>query len=242
MSTEENLSTTGYELIPVSIRPKGYYLDFPLRYQLFIFGMATLFLVMSFYEGNISGLIMSMSLFLVGGYWLLETKERKHRALYLESYSFPSTIKDGVRKQYPFLSDEELALVLQGLRQYFQLWDLAGNNGMVAMPSRVVDVAWHEFILTTRQYEEFCNNGFGRFLHHTPAAAAETSQEIKDGWKEAWRVACEWEEIDQKLPSRLPFLFALDSALDIPNGFKHSLDNDYATGEILKDDGCECGG
>lgn len=244
-------------LIPVSIRPKGYYLDFPLRYQLFVFGMAVFFTVMSFYKGDIWGLTMSMFLFLIGGSWWLDTKERKRRAIYLESYPFPSTIKDEVRKQYPFLSDDQLALVLQGLRQYFQLCNLAGkkfsirdgaifsriislprNKRMVAMPSRVVDVAWHEFILSTRLYEEFCNNGIGRFLHHTPVTAAETPQEVIDGGKEAWRVACEWEEIDQQSPSRLPFLFAIDTALDIPDGFKHSLDNEYATEETQMNNGC----
>jgi hypothetical protein len=261
MGTGENLSTKAeYELIPVSIRPKGYFLDFPLRYQLLIFGMAILFTVMSFYKEDIWWLTMSMFLFLMGGFWRLETKERKRRAIYLESYPFPSTIKDGVRKRYPFLSDEQLALVLQGLRQYFQLCNLAGrkflirdgaiysriislprNKRMLAMPSRVVDAAWHEFILTTRLYQEFCKNGIGRFLHHTPTAAAETPQEVIDGWKEAWRVACEWEEIDQQSPSRLPFLFAIDTALDIPDGFKHSLNNDYATEEIIIDNGCGCG-
>lgn len=261
MSTREDLSVKAENgLVPVLIRPKGYYLDFPLRYQLFIFGMAVLFTVASFYKGDIWWFTMSIILFLIDGYWLLETKERKRRAIYLESYPFPSTIKDGVREQYPFLSDDQLALVLQGLRQYFQLCNLAGrkflirngtiysriislpgNKQMMAMPSRVVDVAWHEFILTTRLYEEFCNNGIGRFLHHTPATAAQTRQEVIDGWKESWRVACEWEEIDQRLPSRLPFLFAIDAALDIPDGFKHSLDNDYATEEILTDNSCGCG-
>ncbi len=42
---------------------------------------------------------------------------------------------------------------------------------MVAMPSQVVDVAWHELILHTRLYQHVCRKGLGRFLHHTPAQA-----------------------------------------------------------------------
>jgi hypothetical protein len=46
---------------------------------------------------------------------------------------------------------------------------MTNENKMVAMPSRVLDVAWHEFILNTARYNYFCKNGIGRFIHHTPA-------------------------------------------------------------------------
>src|SRR3954452_16226916 len=36
------------------------------------------------------------------------------------------------------------------------------------MPSKVVDVGWHEMILRTREYHEFCRRAFGEYLHHTP--------------------------------------------------------------------------
>ena len=35
-------------------------------------------------------------------------------------------------------------------------------------PSLAVDLAWHEFILFTRQYAAFCQTTFGRFIHHSP--------------------------------------------------------------------------
>ena len=40
------------------------------------------------------------------------------------------------------------------------------------MPSRVVDIAWHEMILFTREYHAFCDRAFGRYLHHSPDAVA----------------------------------------------------------------------
>ena len=36
-------------------------------------------------------------------------------------------------------------------------------------PSLIVDLAWHEFILFTRYYQEFCMTNFNRFIHHTPS-------------------------------------------------------------------------
>lgn len=35
-------------------------------------------------------------------------------------------------------------------------------------PSLKVDYAWHEFILFTRCYHDFCNQHFGRYIHHHP--------------------------------------------------------------------------
>jgi len=31
-----------------------------------------------------------------------------------------------------------------------------------------IDRIWHEFILHTKHYHEFCNTNFGEYLHHTP--------------------------------------------------------------------------
>ena len=35
-------------------------------------------------------------------------------------------------------------------------------------PSETVDRGWHEFILCTRTYSEFCQRYFGRTIHHEP--------------------------------------------------------------------------
>jgi len=35
-------------------------------------------------------------------------------------------------------------------------------------PSETVDRGWHEFILCTRTYSEFCQRYFGRIIHHEP--------------------------------------------------------------------------
>jgi len=37
----------------------------------------------------------------------------------------------------------------------------------------IIDEMWHNFILFTRDYEEFCTRCFGLFLHHTPTSKTE---------------------------------------------------------------------
>lgn len=43
-----------------------------------------------------------------------------------------------------------------------------GNRGM-AMCSREVDEVWHNHILFTEEYRDFCQSTYGGFMHHKPA-------------------------------------------------------------------------
>lgn len=145
------------------------------------------------------------------------------RLRYLETYRFHSALRKKVQARYPHLSDDNITLVFDTLREYFFMTHRAGKT-MVAMPSQVVDVAWHEFILFTRAYKEFCDRGLGRFLHHTPTEAMKTPTLAQEGIKRAWRLACTAEKIDPKKPDRLPMIFAIDALLMIPDGFHYVLD------------------
>jgi hypothetical protein len=49
---------------------------------------------------------------------------------------------------------------------YLQL--CAANTGPALVPSKMVDIGWHAFILHTMDYAEFCQRIAGRFLHHVP--------------------------------------------------------------------------
>ena len=44
----------------------------------------------------------------------------------------------------------------------------AKNPGESFAPSDAVDIAWHTFILHTRDYAAFCERIAGRFIHHDP--------------------------------------------------------------------------
>jgi len=161
---------------------------------------------------------------------------------YIEAYSFHPAIRQKLKSKHAGLSDAQLDLVFQALRDYFYICNRAKRR-MVSMPSQVVDDAWHEFILFTRAYQSFCRRALGRFLHHTPAEAMLSPTSAQDGIKRAWRLACLKEKINPKKPTDLPLIFAIDAQLGIANGFRYSIDcrsgdNSYCAGSI----GCSSGG
>lgn len=145
------------------------------------------------------------------------------RDKYIKGYEFPQTIRNNVAKTYPHLNEIELNQVVRGLKDYFHLI-AQSNRKMIAMPSQVVDAAWHEFILFTREYDQFCAKALGHFLHHTPAEAMKSQVRAQDGIKRAWRIACHLENINPHKPTRLPAIFALDALLKIEDGFHYQLD------------------
>jgi hypothetical protein len=93
------------------------------------------------------------------------------------------------------------------------------------MPSQVADDLWHEFILYTKAYEDFCKQAFGRFLHHTPAAVlAPGARSSNEGLRRVWFQCCKQENIDPRNATRLPLLFALDAKFNIPGGYRYAPD------------------
>ncbi|BAP46055.1 putative uncharacterized protein [Pseudomonas sp. StFLB209] len=143
----------------------------------------------------------------------------------IRDYVLPGGLFDALRQQHPHLQIKDCQLVAQGLRQFFLAYHKSGYR-YVSMPSQVVDDLWHEFILHTRAYEEFCHKAFGRFFHHTPAAAlgAKAAAQSDAGLRRTWWYACHEENINPRSALRLPLLFALDAKLAIAGGFVYALD------------------
>ena len=56
----------------------------------------------------------------------------------------------------------------QALQEALRFLFLVSLHNEVLTPSHRVDLAWHEFILTTRSYHKFCQHHFGRYIHHSP--------------------------------------------------------------------------
>ena len=44
----------------------------------------------------------------------------------------------------------------------------AANPQRQFRPSKQVDLGWHQFILNTHDYADFCDRIAGRFIHHVP--------------------------------------------------------------------------
>lgn len=155
------------------------------------------------------------------GYFFFVTRAKQQLA-FIENYEFHPSLRKKVSEKYPHLTEKQVSLVFDGLRTYFHICNKAKRK-MVAMPSQVVDVAWHEFIVFTRAYEQFSKKAIGRFLHHTPTEAMSSPTVAHEGIKRAWRLSCAKENINPKTPTKLPLLFAIDTQLEIEGGFKYLL-------------------
>lgn len=175
----------------------------------------------------------------------------RSRQQFIDNYQLPAGLLQRVRQTYPALDDKQLALVEAGLRQFFRL-SLAAKRQAVAMPSQVVDELWHNFILYTRNYQQFCKRAFGHYLHHTPAVVMGGRKSQRGAIRRAWHLACKEEGIQPGKPSRLPLLFELDALLAIANGFVYrpdcrlpGVDNSgsYCGADLGSDSGCaSCSG
>lgn len=55
---------------------------------------------------------------------------------------------------------------------------LCGTSDNTFTPSEVIDEMWHTFLLSTKDYDDFCQDYFGKKIHHSPdAIISEASKE-----------------------------------------------------------------
>jgi hypothetical protein len=147
--------------------------------------------------------------------------EQRRREEYIANYQFPRALRERFRIEHPELTDKQQMLVWSALREYFQLCRMARHK-MVAMPSIITDDAWHDFILFTREYHDFCSNAFGRYLHHSPATGS-NYRAMTDASLLAWQLACKRMHQPPSVPLQLPLLYAVDADLKIPGAPAYSL-------------------
>ena len=81
------------------------------------------------------------------------------------------------------------------------------------MPSRAVDIAWHEMILMTRAYHAFCDRAFGHYLHHSPESVMD--EPMRDS------LARTLAAVDSRsaMLAGVPLLFAIDGELGLEDGY-----------------------
>jgi hypothetical protein len=73
------------------------------------------------------------------------------------------------------LSDEAASQLFIDTRKFLYL---CGTYNGRWVPSRDIDAGWHEFILFTREYNDFCFKHFGRFIHHSPTKIGEKTDPL----------------------------------------------------------------
>jgi hypothetical protein len=142
-----------------------------------------------------------------------ERKDKTTGAAFIKSYVFPTGVGEKLGQKYPHLSDDQLLQTLEALKDYFLICLHAGaisKGAAIAMPSIVVDHAWHEFILNSHAYTEFCDTAFGGYLHHRPGNEKQVTP-----FQSAARLAGKQQ---LTMLAGLPLLFAIDNALAIDGG------------------------
>jgi hypothetical protein len=75
-------------------------------------------------------------------------------------------------KNYLAQSAEEAARLFRELKRYLFLSQLHTAHD-IPMFSVRVDEVWHQFVLFTAEYSDFCQRCIGSFLHHVPNEAPE---------------------------------------------------------------------
>jgi len=150
------------------------------------------------------------------------TNPRAKRLEFVANYRAPQGLRQKFAEENPSLTNQQIDRVFDALGSYF-LYCAHAPGHIIGMPSKIVDEAWHTFILFTAEYESFCRKGFNKFLHHTPAAVLSIHGTPGSAVLRTWRMACEREGINPKQPTRLPDLFSLDAELEIEGGVYYIL-------------------
>src|SRR5688572_14802468 len=117
---------------------------------------------------NIIGFFALAAIVTCVGAWVCIARRRAGREAFLRSYEIPAAVLAKFAREHAGLSEQQRQLVARGLQQFFLAY-LKSGFAYVAMPSKVADDLWHEFILFTREYHDFCEQAFGRHLHHAPS-------------------------------------------------------------------------
>jgi hypothetical protein len=136
---------------------------------------------------------------------------RKRRRAFIQGYEFPLALKNKLRDELE--ADRPVNVALEGLREWYLACLAAGPKASLGMPSRAVDIAWHEMILMTRTYHHFCERAFGYYLHHSPEAVMD--EPMRDSLARTLHAV---EGSGVTMMAGVPLLFAIDEELGLEGG------------------------
>lgn len=63
---------------------------------------------------------------------------------------------------------QERSMAERIMNEALAFLDVMGQTGEGMSPSQAVDPGWHTFMLHTEDYEKWCTERYGRFMHHAP--------------------------------------------------------------------------
>lgn len=93
----------------------------------------------------------------------------------LDNYDYTSLKNRLMSKE--FFPEDKADYLLAAYQRFFSLRFVADSP---ISPTREIDNIWHLHILDTKEYEKFCNEVFGKFVHHIPREVAATKPVPKD--------------------------------------------------------------
>ena len=167
----------------------------------------------------------------------LHQRKLAERIVFIERYRFPIVLRNRLAEALSTLDAAGLDRVLENLRLFFML--VATRPGVtLGMPSRAVDIAWHEFILLTREYTAFCDQAFGGYLHHTPQSGRTFERNAALGETHQAGIAFARSGLGAGVTLALgagagAALFELDRALAVPGGYQFQ-DGDFQRFELAR--------
>jgi hypothetical protein len=127
------------------------------------------------------------------GLKLVAPANRKSLGSYAPVLNFkaPYLIEKLVKDRIVDTADEGEALFAEAKK--FLILSYVDSDVSWNMYSARVDEAWHQFVLFTNQYVDFCHRYFGEYLHHNPSNAPEAPgrSELKPSTFEGFRVRYE---------------------------------------------------
>jgi len=85
-----------------------------------------------------------------------------------------------VQKANPEWSTVKINLLIE---EYKQFMYLAGTSDEDCTPSQDVDKVWHEHILFTKDYYDYCNNIIGKIIHHKPERENDDSKKYEKAFE-----------------------------------------------------------
>jgi hypothetical protein len=153
----------------------------------------------------------------------LRTRAPTRRLTFIDTYQFPTGVRQRFAHQHETLSADDVRAVETAMRQWFRL-AARHPRTTLSMPSLVADHMWHELVLHTRDYAEFCEAAFGRFLHHTPEPAMNAKAATDNRSTDLARTFRLAQQDADHATGQLPLLFRLDMELGISGGARYLAD------------------
>lgn len=78
------------------------------------------------------------------------------------------------------VTKEEAGEIFQETKKFLtlaaELQESEGISLFIDQPLLIIDEMWHNFILHTKQYFQFCFSRFNKFLHHVPTSRSQKKE------------------------------------------------------------------